>query len=97
MADPIVPPASDFESDQSMDPDEARDYADQFPYHDDPDSPGSVNDENRDILAAILKCVPACIDEADFKRLSDVLPHPEPVQDSTRTVQEAIEVRNVYV
>ena len=56
-----------------MDPYEARDYADQFPYHDDPDSPGSVNDENRDILAATLKCVPACIDEADFKRLSDLL------------------------
>ena len=94
-----MPPASASESDQSMDPYEARDYADQFPYHDDPDSPGShgVNDENRDILAAILKCVPACIDEADFKRLSDLLPHTEPVQVSVRTVQEAIEVRNIYV
>ena len=33
MADPIVPAASDSESDWSMDPDEARDYADQFAYH----------------------------------------------------------------
>jgi len=33
VADPIVPAASDSESDWSMDPDEARDYADQFAYH----------------------------------------------------------------
>ena len=33
MADPIVPAASDSESDLSMDPDETRDYADQFAYH----------------------------------------------------------------
>ena len=81
VADPIVPAASDSESDRSLDPDAARDYADQFAYHDDPDSPGSVNDENSDILAAILECIPACIQEADFKRLSDlqVLPHTEPV------------------
>jgi hypothetical protein len=33
VADPIVPAASDSESDWSMDPDEARDYADRFAYH----------------------------------------------------------------
>ena len=97
VADPIVPAASDSESDRSMDPDEARDYADQFAYHDDPDSPGSVNDKNSEILAEILESIPACIQEADFKRLSDLLPHTEPVQVAARTMQEAIEVRNVYV
>ena len=89
VADPIVPAASDSESDRSMDPDEARDYADQFAYHDDPDSPGSVNDENSEILAEILESIPACIQEADFKRLSDLLPHTEPVQVSSRTVSDS--------
>ena len=58
-----------------------------------PDSPGRIYDESlEEILAAILKCIPECISEADFKRLSDLLPHMEPVYVATRTVQEAIEV-----
>ena len=40
VAEPIAAAAHDSEEDQSMDPDDARDYADQFPYPDDPDSPG---------------------------------------------------------
>ena len=51
-----------------MDPNEARDYANQFPYPDSPDSPGGINDENLEILAAVLKCITECIDEADFGR-----------------------------
>ena len=84
----------DSEEDQLMDSDDARDYhdADQFPYPDDPDSPGSINNENLEILAAILKQIPECIDKANFNRLSDLLPHMEPVQIATRTVQEAIAV-----
>ena len=76
-----------------MDPDDARDYAAQFPYPDDPDSPGSINDENLEILAAILKQIPECIHKADLDSLSDLLPHMETVQVATRTVQEAIAVR----
>jgi hypothetical protein len=48
--------ASDSESDWSMDSIEAREFADQNPDLDDPDSPGSTNsdDPNLAILAAIL-------------------------------------------
>ena len=44
-----------------------------------PDSPGGINDENLDILAAILKQIPECIDEANFDHLSKLLPNMEPV------------------
>ena len=56
------------------------------------DSPGSINNENLEILASIMKLIPECIDKEDFDRLSDLLPHMEPVQVATRTVQEAIAV-----
>ena len=82
----------DSEEDRFMDRDDSRDYADQFPYPDDSDSPGSINDENLEILASIMKLIPECINKADFDRLSDLLPHMEPVQVATRTVQEAIAV-----
>ena len=73
VAEPVAAAAHDSEDDRSMDTVDARDYADQFPYPDDPDSPGSVmiNDENLEILAAILKQIPECIDKANFDRLSD--------------------------
>ena len=45
VAEPVAAAEHDSEEDQLMDPDDARDYADQFPYPDDPDSPGSINDE----------------------------------------------------
>ena len=56
MEEPVAAAAHDSEEDQSMDPDDAR--ADQFPYAEDPDSPESINDENLEILAAILKKIP---------------------------------------
>ena len=92
VAEPVAAAAHDSEEDRSMDPDDARDYADQFPYPDDPDSPGSINNENLEILASILKLIPECIDKANFDCLSDLLPHMEPVQVATRTVREAIAV-----
>ena len=92
VAEPVAAAEHDSEEDRSMDPDDSRDYADQFPYPDDPDSPGSINDENLEILASIMKHIPECINKADFDRLSDLLPHMEPVQVATRTVQEAIAV-----
>ena len=76
-----------------MDSDEARYYADQFPDLDDLDSPGRINDRNLEVLEAVLKFIPKCINEADFHRLSDLIPHQEPVCVPTRTVQEAIAVR----
>ena len=92
-AEPQPTAASDNESDRSMDSDEARDYADQFPDLDGPDSPGRINDRNLEILEAVLKVIPKCINKADFHGLSDLIPHQDPVCVSTRTVQEAIAVR----
>ena len=92
VAEPVAAAEHDSEEDRLMDPDDSRDFADQFPYPDDPDSPGSINDENLEILASIMKLIPECINKADFDRLSHLLPHMEPVQVATRTVQEAIAV-----
>ena len=58
VAEPVAAAAHDSEEDRSMGPDDTCDYADLFPYPDDPDSPGSINDENLEILAAILKKIP---------------------------------------
>ena len=44
VAEPVAAAEHDSEEDQSMDPDDSRDYADQFPYPDDPDSPGTYYD-----------------------------------------------------
>jgi hypothetical protein len=92
-AEPQPTAASDNESDWLMDSDEARDYADQFPDLDGPDSPGRINDRNLEVLEAVLKVIPKCINEAEFHRLSDLIPHQDPVCVPTRTVQEAIAVR----
>jgi hypothetical protein len=75
-----------------MDSIEARDFADILIRNldpDDPDGPGSTNDPNFAILAAILKSNPECIEAEDFERLSDLLPDQEDVEVATRTVQEA--------
>ena len=40
VAIPVAAAEHDSEEDQLMDPDDARDYADQFPYPDDPDTAG---------------------------------------------------------
>jgi hypothetical protein len=54
-AEPQLTAASDNESDWVMDSDEARDYADQFPDLDGPDSPGRINNRNLEVLEAVLK------------------------------------------
>ena len=46
VAEPVAAAEHDSEEDLLMDPDDVRDYVDQFPYPDDPDSPGSINNEN---------------------------------------------------
>ena len=60
LAEPVAAAEHDSGEDRLMDPDEARDYADQFAYPDDPDSPGSINDENLEILASVMKLIPEC-------------------------------------
>ena len=92
VAETIAPVERDSEEDRSMDQDDARDYENQFPYPDDPDSPRRINEESFEILAAILKRIPECIDNADFDRLSHLLPHMEPVHVATRTEKAAIAV-----
>ena len=94
VAEAIAPAERDSDEDRSMDPDDDRDYEDQFPCPPAPqaDSTGGINYENLEILDAILKQIPECINEADFQQLSDLLPHMEPVQVATRTVKEAIAV-----
>jgi hypothetical protein len=89
---PHAPAESDSEADRSREADDAIYYADQFSDPDEPDSPGRINDQNLEVLAAVLKCIPECIDKADFECVSDLLPHLEPVHVATRTVQEAIAV-----
>jgi hypothetical protein len=76
----------------SMDADEASDYADQFQDQPDLDSRGRINDQDLDVLEAVLNLIPKCITAPDFQRLSDLIPHMEPVHVATRTVQQAIAV-----
>jgi hypothetical protein len=45
-----------------MDSIEARDFADQNPDLNDPDSPASTNDPNLAILSSILNSIPECIE-----------------------------------
>ena len=68
VAKPLVPAAhpSDSELDGFIDPYDARDCADQFQLPDTPGSLGGINYENLEILAAVLKCIPECIDKTDF-------------------------------
>ncbi len=74
VEEPIASAARDSEEERSMDPDDARDHEDQFSCLGGPARPGSINDENLEILAAILKTIPECINEEDFSRLSNLLP-----------------------
>ena len=90
--EPQFAAANDNASDRSMDPDEARDYADQFQDQPDLDSRGRIIDRDPDVLEAVLNLIPKCITTPDFQRLSDLIPHMEPVHVATRTVQEAIAV-----
>ena len=87
---PQLAAASDNDSDRLMDSDDARDYADQFQDQPDLDSLGRIIDRDLDVLEAVLNLIPKCITKTDFQRLSDLMPHMEPVHVATRTVQEAI-------
>jgi hypothetical protein len=55
VEEPIKSAARDSEEELSMDPDDASDYEDHFSCLGDPARPGSINNENLEILAAFLK------------------------------------------
>jgi hypothetical protein len=57
-----APAARDSEAHRSMDSADALDYADQFLVLDEPDSPGRAPDQNLEVLAAVLICIPEWID-----------------------------------
>jgi hypothetical protein len=90
--EPQLAAANDKDSDRSMDPDEARDYADQFQDQPDLDSLGRIIDRDLDVPEAVLNFIPNIINKIDLQRLSDLIPHMQTVHVATRTVQEAIAV-----
>jgi len=92
MVEPQLAAASDNDSDRLMESDDASDYADQFQHLDDLDRLCRINDRTLDVLEAVLNFIPNIINKIDFQRLSDLIPHMQPVHVATRTVQEAIAV-----
>ncbi len=72
------------DQDREMDPDEARDYADQGPL------PDKDMEEDNEILATLLKHMPSCMNADDIEQLLQEIPvHPSAVV-PVRTVQEAV-------
>ena len=67
-----------------MDPDDARDYADQFPLSD------RDMEEDNQILATLLQQIPSCKMESDIVQLMQDIPVQPPVVVPVRTVQEAV-------
>ena len=70
--------------DREMDPDEARDYADQGPL------PERDMEEDNEILAALLKHMPSCMNADDIEKLLQEIPVHPPAVVPVRTVQEAV-------
>ena len=66
------------------DPDEARDYADQFPLSD------RDMEEGNQILAKLLERIPSCKTASDIEQLMQDIPVQPPVVVPVRTVQEAV-------
>ena len=82
-----LPPAqsSDYnDPHQVMDPDDARDYADQFPLSD------RDMEEDNQILATLLQRIPSCKTASEFEQLMQDIPVQPPVVAPVRTVQEAV-------
>jgi hypothetical protein len=69
-----------------MDPDEARDYADQGPL---PDSHTEELEDN-EILTTLLKHMPSCMNADDIEQLLQEIPVHPPAVVPVRTVQEAV-------
>ena len=67
-----------------MDPDNAHDYADQFPLSD------KDMEEDNQILATLLKQLSSCINAADIEQLLQDIHMQQPVVVPVRTVHEAV-------
>ncbi len=74
----------DHDPDRVMDPDEARDYADQFPLSD-----RDIEEDNQ-ILATLLERIPSCKTASDIDQLLQDIPVQPPVVVPVRTVQGAV-------
>ena len=72
-----------------MDFDEERDFADQGPLTD------IDMEEDAQILATLLKHLPSCINAADMEHLLQDIPVQPPVAVPARTMQEAIEAKDL--
>jgi len=88
-----LPPAQRSDSseacndlDREMDPDEARDYADQGPL---PDSHTEELEDN-EMLTTLLKHMPSCMNADDIEQLLQEIPVHPPTVVPVRTVQEAV-------
>ena len=76
--------SGDLDVHPEMDPDDARDYADQFPLSD------RDMEEDNQILATLLEQIPSCKTASDFEQLMQDIPVQPPVVVPVRTVQEAV-------
>ncbi len=72
-----------------MDFDEECDFADQGPLTD------IDMEEDAQILATLLKHLPSCINAADMEHLLQDIPVQPPVAVPARTIQEAIEAKDL--
>ncbi len=82
---------TDYDSDsvRVMDSDEERDFADQGP------PPDFEIEEDTQILATLLKHIPACIHTADIELLLQDIPVQPPVVIPARTMQEAVQAKDL--
>ena len=76
--------SGDLDAHREMDPDEARDYADQGPL------PERDMEEDNEILATPLKHMPSCMNADDIEQLLQEIPVHPPAVVPVRTVQEAV-------
>ena len=76
--------SGDLDAHREMDPDDARDYADQFPLSD------RDMEEDNQILATLLERIPSSKTASDIDQLLQDIPVQPPVVVPVRTVREAV-------
>jgi hypothetical protein len=86
---PVIRTDYDSDSDRIMDSDEELDFADQGPPSD------FESEEDTQILATLLKNIPACIDAADIELLLQDIPVQPRVVIPARTMQEAVQAKDL--
>jgi hypothetical protein len=78
------------QADRIMDTNEEHDFADQGPPSD------FELEEDTQILATLLKHIPACIDAADIELLLQYIPVQPPVVIPARTMQETVQANTLH-